>query len=140
MATDRLDILRAKYLESIDAKEAEVRQLREKLKLIDELENDSQKLSATQAAPTMLKYAGGKLTKVVLDAVKQIGQNGGISATAIRKYISANGYRHPNEKNFPVATVIALTRLAKAGQIYSTKEDGKRIFKKRSEMPPPRPV
>lgn len=129
MKADRLDILRVKYLESINTKEAEVRQLREKLKLLDELDADAQKLSENPST-SPLKYSGMKLTKAVFDAVQTIGQNGGVAATEIRKYIAANGYKHPNLNNFPVAVVIALNRMSERGVIGSSKNEGKRLFTK----------
>jgi hypothetical protein len=140
---DKLNSLRSKYLELISAKEAEIKQIRQKLSLIDELEADSHKFNnnglampsrpnlVLSAPATTTKYAGMKLTKAIFDAVKAIGANGGVSATNIRNYIENNGYRHPNMKNFPVATVIALTRLVRRGEIESLKTpDGKRKFRK----------
>jgi hypothetical protein len=132
MKNDRLDTLRVKYLEGINTRETEIRQLREKLKLLDEVEADSEKLS-DNAPASPLKYSTTKLTKAIFDAVQTLGQNGGVSATDVRKYISANGYKHAS-KNFPVATVIALNRMAERGKIDSTKTDGKRLFFKKKEM------
>lgn len=128
MKPDRLNALRSKYLEEISQNEAKNRSLRDKLTLLDEVEADAQRLSDSPST-NGLKYHGEKLTKAVLDAVQNIGGNGGVAATEIRKYIAANGYKHPNEKNFPVATVIALTRLADTQKIVSVKTpEGKRLF------------
>ena len=126
---DKLQLLRAKYLESITAKEAEIRILREKLKLLDELDEEAQKITpGSSQSNGKLKYDGVKLTKSIFDAVQTIGRNGGIPATDVRKYIAANGYKHPS-KNFNVAVVIALNRLAEQGRINSVKtEDGSRLF------------
>jgi hypothetical protein len=124
---DRLDILRAKYLDAITVKEHEIRQLRDKLKILDELDSDCQKLTESPA-PNKLKYAGSKLTKVIYDAVQNIGRNGGVSATDVRKYITANGYKHAG-KNFDVATVIALSRMAERGDIQTEKVGNKRLYK-----------
>jgi hypothetical protein len=129
MKTD-LNQFRVKYLKLINSNEEENRRLREKLKFLDELEADSQKLSDSSIGTT-LKYADAKLTKAIFDAVQTIGRNGGITATNVRKYIEANGYKHPNVKNFPVATVIALNRLVKQGEIESVKIDGKRLYKQK---------
>ena len=73
------------------------------------------------------KYAKLKLTKAVLRAVQEIGGNGGVRAPDVRKYIEANGYRHPR-KNVDVATFLALNRLTKQGKILSEKKEGKRVF------------
>jgi hypothetical protein len=127
MKADRLDALRAKYLDEINQNEVKNRQLRAKLVLLDELDADAQRLSDAPAT-NGAKYSGVKLTKAILDAIQSIGGNGGVAATEIRKYIAANGYKHPNPKNFPVATVVALVRLAKTEKINTTKTDGKRLF------------
>ena len=124
---DKLQLARAKFLEQIMTKETEIRALREKLALIDEVEDlfkDSNKEPGSQQ-----KYANMKLTKALLDAVQILGTNGGVAATDVRRYVEGNGYRHPNPKNFPVATVIALNRLGEQGKIISEKTDGRRLFK-----------
>lgn len=125
MKNDRFDILRATYRESINAKHDEIRQLQAKLNLLDELEADSLKLSGVQS--TTGKYTKLKLTKALFDAVQTIGGNGGVTATELRKYIATNGYIHPG-KNFDVAAVIALNRLAENGKINSDKIGGKRLY------------
>lgn len=119
--------LRSRYLEQISTKEEEIRQLRQKLIVLKELEADASKPGASSDLEE--KYNGWKLTKAVFDAVQTVGGNGGVPATEVRKYIAAHGYTHPNPKNFPVATVIALSRLAENEKISSTKTDaGKRLF------------
>ena len=52
----------------------------------------------------------------MLDGVQTIGVNGGVTATEVRKYIAAHGFRATG-KNFDVGTVLALTRLADQGKI-----------------------
>lgn len=125
MKNDRFDILRAAYRESINAKQSEIRQLQEKLKLLDELDADIQRLGDAQSPSA--KYANWKLTKALFDAVQTIGGNGGVAATELRKYIITNGYRHAG-KNFDVAAVIALNRLAENEKISSEKINGKRLY------------
>ena len=129
MKNDRFDILRASYHESINAKQAEIRQIQQKLKLLDELEADVLKVSGAQSQSG--KYEGWKLTKALLDAVQIIGGNGGVTAAELRKYITTNGFVHRG-KNFDVAVVIALSRLAdpKRHEILTEKKDGKRLYKK----------
>jgi hypothetical protein len=125
MKNDRFDILRATYRESINAKHDEIRQLQAKLNLLDELEADSLKLSGAQVSTG--KYAKLKLTKALFDAVQTIGGNGGVTATELRKYITANGYK-PLGKNFDVAAVLALNRLKDHEKISSEKIGGKRLY------------
>ena len=124
---DRLVQFRAKCMEEISLLEAKISSLRDKIKLLDEIQADSPKPS-NGSDLDISKYSGMKLTKAVLDAVETIAVNGGVSATDVRKYVAGNGYRHPTPKNFPVATVIALSRLVKREKIESVKLDGNRRY------------
>src|SRR5438876_12154103 len=102
---DKITALRAKYFSTIKQREDEIRLVREKRKVLDEIEADVAKLGQSDSLPG--KYSDSKLTKAILDAIQDIGRNGGVPATDVRNYIAANGYRHPKPKNYPVATVIA---------------------------------
>jgi len=136
VSADKIDILRAKYLESITTKESEIRVLREKLKLLDELDADAKKLSAANGSdnPPIPRYQNWKLVQTLKDAVRTMGANGGVTASEIRKFISANGYKHGGQ-NFENATVTALNRLVARGLVVTDKQGGRRVYRKKIEGP-----
>jgi hypothetical protein len=129
---DRLAILRAKYKDAIASKEAETAQLREKLKLLDELETEAQSIVAStgqrQQTNDSPNYGEVTITKAIMDAMQNIGLNGGVSASDIRKYIEAHGYK-ATEKYFNQTVSLTLRRLARAGKIDTAKVDERRVYK-----------
>lgn len=124
---DKTSILRARYLEAIGAKEAEIKQLRAKLGLLDEVEADLRAVSEPPATNGKLKYSGWPITKAIVDAVQTIGSNGGVTTPEIRKYIEANGYKHPGEY-FNQTTRLTLKRLVASGRIDAGKAGDKPVY------------
>lgn len=123
---DRLVMLRNRYSSEISKKESELKELRGKLSLIDELESDADKL--VPATNGELKFANGKtqLIDATLEAVNTIG-NKGISTTKIVKYLKSNGFPIKG-KNFPITVGTTLRRLADRQKINTDLKEGKRVF------------
>jgi hypothetical protein len=123
---DRLAMLKNKYVAEISKKESELKELRTKLHLIDELEFDAVKLTPTPNGE--LKFADGKkqLIDAALDTVNTVGTNG-ISASKVAKYLKNNGFPIKG-KNFIISVGTSLRRLAERNEIISELKDGKRIF------------
>jgi len=119
-------MLRSKYAAEISRKETELKELRAKLHLIDELESDAIKLTPTPNGE--LKFAAGKkqLIDAALEAVNTIGTNG-ISASKVAKYLTNNGFPVKGE-NFIISVGTSLRRLADRHEIKSDLKDGKRIY------------
>jgi len=125
---DRLKLLKNKYLSQITEREKELVSLREKIRLIDELESDAEGLSVATAGNGGLKYSNGKygLTDASLDAVMTIGGDG-VAAPKVAKYLKDNGFEAKG-KNFVISVGTALKRLAKRGEIHSERREGSRLF------------
>jgi hypothetical protein len=123
---DKFATLRAKYQQGIG-------DLQRKLEVLDELESDLEEDSAkpkpVKVAPASASdYEGWKITPALLDAVKEIGTNGGVSATELCRYIEERGYKHTN-KWIASTAAITLKRLAKNQQIITEKVGDSRIYK-----------
>jgi len=78
-STDRFTLMKGRYLSEIRRMEDVIVNLRTKLKLLDEIEADSQKLLALGEGDGSLK--GKKLIKAALATVQIIGNNGGAFVT-----------------------------------------------------------
>jgi hypothetical protein len=125
---DRLSMLRGKYAAEISQKESELKELRAKLHLIDELESDAEGLSsATNGA---LKYADKKisLTDAIIETVNAIGTKG-VAASKVAKELKSNGFP-ADGKNFMVVVGTTLRRLAsnERNEIRTELKDGKRLY------------
>ncbi len=125
---DRLSMLKSKYSAEISKKESELKDLHEKLRLIDELESDAVKLTPTPSGE--LKYANGKtqLIDAVLESVNTIGAKG-VAAGKIAKYLKENGFPI-NGNNFNISVGTSLRRLAspERNEIKSDKKGGSRVY------------
>ena len=119
-------MLRGKYAAEISQKETELKELRAKLHLIDELESDAVKLTPTPNGE--LKFATGKkqLIDAALDAVNTVGTSG-ISASKVAKYLTNNGFPVKGQ-NFIISVGTSLRRLADRNEIKSELKNGKRIY------------
>jgi len=122
---DTLQLLKAKYLEKLRVQERTLAALKEKVRLIEELEDEAEGLAATVAATT--KYETLGLTKAVEDAIQTIGTNGGASVTNVGKHLLAQGFK-PKGKNFFISVGQTLKRLAKSERISTKSEAGHRFY------------
>lgn len=122
---DQIGRLRARYLEQIQANESAIATIRIKLKVLNEVVSDARELAGLPVS--VGRYSKMKLTPAVLDGIRSIGANDGVTASQVREYIFANGYRHAS-KHFAVATVLCLNRLVKQEKILSEKKHGKRLY------------
>src|SRR6266852_1139343 len=114
-------------IEKVKAKyQAQIRQLTERIKALDDLSANLDVIEPTPIQPD--KYAGWKVTQALLDAVQTIGLNGGATAAALRKHITANGYRHSG-KYFGSTSLLTLKRLARTGRITSEGTGEERVYK-----------
>jgi hypothetical protein len=113
--SDRLDILRVKCEREISETEEKLRVLKAKLASLIALAQESEKLANPQSEPDRYNETG--LTEAVFDAINVFASTGkgGASATEIKNYLLAHGFR-PSE-NFDTAIYTVLTRLREGGKI-----------------------
>jgi len=111
---DRLTLLKGRYLTQIKAKEAEIEELRTKVKLLDEIDAEAQKLLFLGDSDQSLK--GTKLIESALATVRAIGTNGGVTINDICDYMRAHGFEFQGD-HYRVSVSVALKRLAERGQI-----------------------
>jgi hypothetical protein len=117
---DKIASLRAKYRDVI-------RRAQEKLAMLDEMEADfkslpepeSPQLGHIPSRSTSSKYSGWKITRALMDAIQNIGTNGGVTAAELRKHLVDNGYKHEG-KYFNQTARLTLRRLVKGEKIDST--------------------
>jgi hypothetical protein len=129
---DRLETLRDNYREKIVACESEIRRLKERLALVEEVLKDAQQLPLIpdgNRPEFSTRYSGMTLTKAAYDAVQRIGGNGGTTAQDIANFMQNNGYQHKNPKWFLTTVILTLKRLATADKIKTEKVGGRRIYK-----------
>ena len=123
---DRLKLLKNRYLAQITERERELVALRDKLKLIDELETDAKDISPVSNGA--LKYADWKdgVIGAALDAVNSIGGTG-ITTSQVAKHLKDNGFIAKG-KNFLITVGIALNRLAEREKLRTEKRGSSRLF------------
>jgi hypothetical protein len=123
---DKLQMLRAKYLERIRAAETALSALKDKVRLIDELEEESDELDVSQT--TGGKYTSAGLTEAALDAVQTLGTNGGVTAGKVTKYLISQGFKAKG-KNLHISVGTTLRRLAgKQARLTSELKEGSRLY------------
>lgn len=133
VTTDRLIALRNKYVAAVAAKEAELKSLREKLRVIDELDEELElgapSPSSVNGSSAALKYANGEtpLTNAILETVNENGTHG-VSASKVAKLLIQNGFK-PGGVNFVVTVGTTLRRLEKRGDIRTEKTGGDRLYR-----------
>ena len=113
---DRLVLLRSHYLAQIKAKEAEVDALRNKLKLIDEVDSDADSIQTPTLGLTDSTLKGKMLTPAVYETIQTIGVGGGVQSAKIIKYMNNHGFEYSG-KNFRTVLGQTLTRLMKQGKV-----------------------
>jgi hypothetical protein len=116
-------------VEQIHIREEELKGLREKIKLLDELTQEAKAFDLF--TPVNPPYSKLGYTEAIKDAIEKIGGNGGVTSTKMAQYILSNGF--PNKgKNFPIMVDQTLRRLADRNEIITEKTaEGRRIYKKR---------
>jgi hypothetical protein len=133
---DRLDILKAKYLKQIDAKNSEIATIRQKLALLDELKAEADGLAlfdpmTTAKIPTQIGginlVSGAGLTETILSAVSSFGTKP-FAPPAMRKHLLDHGFK-PGGKNFSVSVGTTLKRLAAQNKILAEKFNGKTVYR-----------
>lgn len=136
---DRLEILKAKYEQEIQAKERELETLKAKLVSLRAFASESEKLGDPESASD--RYAGTGLTVSILDALYRLWPEGasdkrGATAREITDYIIANGYRPPTMgQGFNISIAVTLQRLEKQRRVKRIREDGNNFFKPKELYP-----
>jgi hypothetical protein len=132
--TDKLQLLKTRYLERIRDTERTLAALKGKILLIDELESESAKLENGEAdappAPTngtQKTYEATGLTDAVFDVVQILGTGNGVSAPIVAGYLIGKGFK-PKGKNFKISVGTTLNRLAKTNRIETKSENGHRLY------------
>ncbi len=116
---DRLTLLRGRYLTQIRAKEAEIEELRSKVKLLDEIDAEAQKFLSLGDGDASLK--GEKMIRAALQTVKAIGTNGGVTINEVVSYMQAHGFQF-NGKNYRISLAKALKSLYTHDAIQGRKD------------------
>jgi hypothetical protein len=127
---DRMDAalyrLRQKYQDEIRTKEDELKALRAKFAVIEEIDAEARNLDLNLGST---KYAGKGLTDAIIAAVEELGQgHTGATAGQIHKHIVANGFQTTGA-NTPVSVITTLKRLAKSGRVLLVIVNGKRHYR-----------
>jgi hypothetical protein len=118
---DRFTLLKGRYLAHIKAKETEIEDLRTKVKLLDEIDAEAQKLLTLDASDSSLK--GKKMIAAALEAVQTIGNNGGITSGDVVDYMKNHGFEFTGE-HYRVSLGVALKRLVDKKAISGRQDDG----------------
>ncbi len=128
---DRLEILKAKCEQEIQAKEREIQTLKAKLATLQTLAQEAEKLSNPEAEPD--KYANMGMTESILDAVNHLESVSvhGATASQIRDYMIAHGFNpsEENPHNFSIAVSVTLKRLSEQSRIKKTEDETNNFFK-----------
>jgi hypothetical protein len=120
---DRLELLKTKCEQEIQAKEQELAVLKAKRRNLVEFGEEAEKLKVPEAAQD--KYAHWGMTDAVLDAIDALWRTGkgtseGVTASQIRDYVIAHGFTlQANPHNFSIAVNVTLKRLADSRRILS---------------------
>jgi hypothetical protein len=136
--SDKIALIRRKYLRLIADKEEEIEELKDKIELLAEIEKeiDSDTKTENHNANQLdllgiesQKYAKFTLTEAAYDSMIQIFRNYKKDSTrgTVSRYMIANGFS-PKGKNFSISVDTALRRMAKSGRIKSELKDGKRLY------------
>lgn len=136
--TDKLQLLRTRYLERIRDIERTLSELKSKVSFIDELESESAKLENGEPVVEPIRpngavttYAATGLTDAILDAVKLLGAGSGVSAGKVAVYLLGNGFK-PKGKNHNISVSLTLRRLAK-DRIATVRRHGARLYMPKTE-------
>jgi hypothetical protein len=115
MATDRLEILKAKCEQEIQDAEENLRVLKAKLANLVSLAQESEKLANPKSEPN--KYSESGFTKAVWDAIKALWEARKYPATTteIKNFLLAHGFQAG--ENFDTAIYTVLARLHKGGKV-----------------------
>jgi len=133
---DRLDVLKARYLKQIDAKQSEISAIRQKLALLDELKAEADSLSLFPAAPVADAVKADALnghplpalglTDAIMQTVSWFGTKP-FTPPDMRKHLLTIGFK-PSGKNFDVSVSTTLKRLADQKRILKDTLDGKTVY------------
>ena len=112
---DRLEILKTKCEQEIQDTEEKLRVLKAKLANLVTLAQESEKLANPESEP--YKYSDTGLTEAVYDAVKVLwnARGGGASATEIKNFLLARGFKAG--ENFGTAIYTVLNRLCESNRV-----------------------
>ena len=123
---DKFQLLKAKYAEELKAAEARLAELQDKMRLIKQLEAESESLNGSIAVTG--KYQNFGLTEAIVDAVGTLGAAGGVSASSVASHLVANGFAARGE-SFKNSVSTTLNRLAnKQRRIRTDMKDGSRLY------------
>jgi len=128
---DRLSLLRAKYVQAIREKKAELEALQVKVGLIDELEVESSTLKSSSASSNLGRYSSMSLTEATYDSVKELGKASTVAQ--VKKHLLSNGFA-PKGKNFAITLSMTLKRLHKQKKLMTDLQKGKRLYWRESDV------
>jgi hypothetical protein len=137
---DRLEILKTKYEQEIQAKERELETLKAKLASLQAFVHESEKLGNPESAPD--RYTDKGLTDSILDALYRLWPDGaadkrGLTAREITDYILAHGYKPPTGgQSFDISIAVTLQRLKEQRRVEKKREEGNNFFKPRDLYKP----
>lgn len=133
-SNDRLELLKAKYDQEVQAKEQELAVLKAKLRNLVEFAEESQDLNVPKEATD--RYASWGTTEAVFDAVNSLWHRGkgtshyGITAGQVRDYMILRGFTpKADPHNFSITVNVTLKRLTDSGRIRSGEFSGKKFYK-----------
>jgi hypothetical protein len=129
-----IHLLRTRYLEKIRDAEHSLAAMRNKMRLIDELAMELEKMEIDEEPicrtvgenERELLYASTGLRDALLDTVKTLGVGGGITVGEVSKHLLREGFR-PKNKNFNISVGLMLKRLPN-DQITTALRDGRRVY------------
>lgn len=128
---DRLQILKEKYDQEIQAKEQELVVLKSKREHLLKFAQESDELRNVNVEED--RYANMGMTDAVIDALNCLWKSGKdtrITAPDIRNYLIFHGIPlEERTKNFHVALSVTLKRLADSKRIVRVDENGKIFYK-----------
>ncbi len=127
MVDDKFDILKSKYSERLRQAERQVSELKEKLRLIKELEVEANAQAVNGADAVDGQYKTATLTPAIFDALSVLAKSDWITGGAIRKHLLAHGFQ-PKGNHFSTSVNLTLRRLAKNKQIQTKLEEGSRLY------------
>lgn len=127
MIDDKFQLLKSKYLERVRSKERELIELKEKIRLIQELEAEANAEPSGHVETDNSKYKDVGLTEAIIDTLGILGASEWVSAAAVRQHLLSQGFQ-PEGKHFAVSVGTTLKRLSKAKRIQTKSEEGNRLY------------
>lgn len=133
--SDRLDILRARYVSQIDDLQSKITKITQKVAVLDELKAEADslpletKVSASTKNPSMEEnaFAASGLTEAIMRLIVGFGTRP-FTPPQVRDRLLELGFK-PQGKNFGISVGTSLKRLSLQGRIVKDHLNGKTVYR-----------